>query len=72
MGLSGDGHPGLTTKTPHTRVIGSAEARANLKDNAAGSWPAIAGQFGGQIWPQLQPSFRLKATDTTPDSMMNR
>lgn len=48
---------------PPTQDLGLREAFRNLKANAASTWPEVAGAFDGDVWPELAPGFRLRASD---------
>ena len=40
------------------------QARKNKRRNPEARWPNIAGEFSGEVWPRLQPSFRIGPGET--------
>ncbi len=46
------------------RVIPFAEARALKARNPNARWAAVAAEFGGDVWPAVQPGFRITAGET--------
>ena len=41
-----------------------AEARRRLKANPVARWSSVADQFDGDVWPEVQPGFRLRPGQT--------
>ena len=41
-----------------------AEARRRLKANPVARWSSVADQFDGEVWPEVQPGFRLTPGQT--------
>ena len=46
------------------RIIPFAEARLLKKRNPKARWAAVASEFGGDVWPELHPSFKIRAGET--------
>ena len=46
------------------RIIPFAEASALKSRNRRARWEAVAGEFDADVWPELQPSFRIGAGQT--------
>ncbi len=44
---------------PADEVIPYTEARRRKSGSPQARWPNIAASFAGEVWPQLQPSFRI-------------
>ena len=47
-----------------SRVIPFYEAKVARSRNPRARWGSVAESLGGEVWPALQPSFKIKATDT--------
>ncbi len=45
-------------------VIPYAEARRRKSGGRQSRWPSIAASFSGEVWPSLQPSFRIRRGET--------
>ena len=40
------------------------QARKNKRRDAEARWPNIAGEFSGEVWPRIEPSFRIGPGET--------
>ena len=45
-------------------VLDWPEARRRKSDNRYARWDSVIGEFDGEVWPEVQPSFRIKPGDT--------
>ncbi len=45
-------------------VLDWPEARRGKDANPQARWDAVVGQFGGEVWPQVTPSFSIRPGDT--------
>jgi tetratricopeptide (TPR) repeat protein len=43
------------------QVLSFKEARQRKTQNPRARWTSVAGEFAGEVWPQLSPSFRIAA-----------
>jgi tetratricopeptide (TPR) repeat protein len=46
------------------RVLSFDEARRLKTANPRARWKSVADEFGGDVWPELDPSFRIRAGQT--------
>jgi tetratricopeptide (TPR) repeat protein len=46
------------------RVLSFEEARRLKKTNPRSRWRSVADEFAGDVWPDLEPSFRIRAGQT--------
>ena len=45
-------------------VLSFQEARRLRAENPRARWRDVAGALGGEVWPEVRPSFRISPTDT--------